>query len=413
MARGRGNIFREQCPGKKRYINDLNNIIGQLNAEINTILNPQIQTLQSIETTHISEIINHWKNIILLIIQMYTPLYDESNQRIVNFPTSNNFRKEVVHESFQNELEPITIDLNMNPVELMKDLTSKKKDFEDLMQSMEEKKKEMFSEPVDEGLCNREENEINEKRRRIEDKKKEIVNKKKEIQWRSNYNNQLDKYKNYLKKVHDNLKEMRESQFLKNADNTRDVRHPNLSQEEIARKPVENFEQITYGTQSGIKPKGDAYEALYRDYYQGLLSAYRIIDNHLQPEVDYLKKTELTGIDYSFETVKNENKIIRDQINENRIQYSTDAKFFFYQNDNFMYLKSVNFILFIGFYIFFILFIFVLYLNTTLTFYYKLFILVVIFLYPFFIRPLEKLIWFIMMLIYSFCFGKAYVESDL
>ena len=196
---------------------------------------------------------------------------------------------------------------------------------------------------------------------------------------------------------------------LKSYNNRNEIKYNKNKYQEKNIIGTESFvPEITYGDKSGLKPKSDAYKSLYHEYHNALVSAYRIIDRHLQPSVDYLKKTELTGMDFSFETVRNENNLIKKQIKDNNVKLTTDTKKFFYQTDNFINLKSINFCLFILFYSIFVIFIYYVFINITIPFNLKIFYVLIIFLFPFYIKPLEEISWFVIVFLYSLIFGKAY-----
>ena len=448
-------VWIDYCPGKHRYINDLNNEINNLNNRIAEMDN-QIANLEST----IAQYFVYINEEIRILIELYNTLYNnplltEDNTYILNPPGIIDFTKEVVHRDHFTTMNQSTDLKNYNT----------KKDCQNLIEEIKMKNEKMaftplknedgrqYKEPMEatqnsssnglaeikrnstlskdessimegngifdystsiegfqEGFCEHEDDEIDEKKNHI-NYLKDVINYRNITIY--NYTNYINKlYQDYIKLINaiEELRKAIRSRELTSSDNSHDVNQPNFSLKDILSTPdSDHFEpEITYGSKSGIIPKAQAYQSLYDQYYHALLAANSIIDNHLQPSIDFLKKTELTGLDYSYETVKNENLLIQDQITENKTKYSTDTKKFFYQSDNFIFLKSVNYVLFILFYVFFIFFIYMVYRTNKITFYYKILFIIIVFFFPFVIKPFEQFIYLILSFMYSLSFGKIY-----
>ena len=423
-----------KCPGKSIYIRDLNNTISGINNEIKQ-LRKQIYDLEKTEQEITARITSHWFRLLYLYFKIYAPLFSEDNKYVVNQPGQMIFSKEVIHKKHE-DYKFLLESINNKKI----NLPSRYENFETLsspssfgifegFKEEEEEEEEGFEEGMfsrgnkkskskpkkkskSRGDCNKEDREINSKKKQIENLRKTITGLNNEIIWRSDYIIKLQNYEKYILGVIQQIQDKIASIRLTNEKNSRELTKPKYTAQEISDRTMRQSEgfvdKITYGSFSGISSKADAYETLYKEYHNALIQAYRIIDNHLQPSVDYLKKTELTGLDFSFETVKNENALIEKQILDNNTKFATDTKKYHYQSENLVHLKSTNFILFILFYTVFIFLIYFVFVNVSLSFYSKVGIVLIMVLYPFIIKPFEQLIWFILKFIYSLLFGKVY-----
>jgi hypothetical protein len=154
----------------------------------------------------------------------------------------------------------------------------------------------------------------------------------------------------------------------------------------------------------------NAYKNQYNNYYYAYNKSINLIQNNLQPQIDYLKLSELTGLQYAYTSVKTENDLIKQQIQENTDNYSTDNKQFVYQTDNLIYLKSVNFVIFIIYYsAFLIFFFFVIFMKPTMNIRIKIGLILIFLLYPFIIKPIEEFFYFVITFLISTIFGNVYV----
>ena len=162
----------------------------------------------------------------------------------------------------------------------------------------------------------------------------------------------------------------------------------------------------------GLQAQTSAYQTLYKNYYNAYNKGINLIQNNLQPEIDFLKLTELTGLQYAFTGVKAENDLINQQIQENNNSYSTDNKQFFYQTENLVYLKSINFVIFIIYYIAFLIFLYFMIFVKTSDIKIKIFIILIFLLYPFIIKPIEEFFYFIITFTISTLFGNVYIMNE-
>ena len=162
----------------------------------------------------------------------------------------------------------------------------------------------------------------------------------------------------------------------------------------------------------GLQAQTTAYQTLYNNYYNAYNKGINLIQNNLQPEIDFLKLTELTGLQYAFTGVKVENDLINQQIQENNNSYSTDNKQFFYQTENLVYLKSINFVIFIIYYIAFLIFLYFMIFVKTSDIKILIFIILIFLLYPFIIKSIEEFFYFIITFTISTLFGNVYIMNE-
>lgn len=162
----------------------------------------------------------------------------------------------------------------------------------------------------------------------------------------------------------------------------------------------------------GLQAQTTAYQTLYNNYYNAYHKGINLIQNNLQPEIDFLKLSELTGLQYAFTSVKAENDLINQQIQENNNSYSTDNKQFVYQTENLVYLKSINFVIFIIYYIAFLIFLYFMIFVKTSDIKIKIFIILIFLLYPFIIKPIEEFFYFIITFMISTLFGNVYIMNE-
>jgi len=79
-----------------------------------------------------------------------------------------------------------------------------------------------------------------------------------------------------------------------------------------------NESKIQYA--GGLKAKNIAYNTQYKRFYRGFIDDESKIDE-LNRKIEELKKTELTGLEFSFKTVQNENTLIDGKIKKNKKIY--------------------------------------------------------------------------------------------
>jgi hypothetical protein len=175
---------------------------------------------------------------------------------------------------------------------------------------------------------------------------------------------------------------------------------------------TEPFEDQRMYYTGGLLAKSNVYETLYKNYLDGYNRSVNVIQNQLEPEIKRLNTSELSGIQYAFTSVKNENELIQQQIDENANEYSTDNKQIVYQTDNLIYLKSVNFVIFIFYYCVYLIFLYFMIFVKTSDIKIKVVLLLFFFIYPFIIKPLEEFLYFIIMFFVSSIFGNVYVPTE-
>lgn len=119
----------------------------------------------------------------------------------------------------------------------------------------------------------------------------------------------------------------------------------------------------------------------------------QIIRNKI--ENAYTKKTEITGFDFKYETIKNQNVLLESQSQDNQDKYSIDPSKQYYQGQRIINIKAFNIILLTIYVFLFIMLIFVLFLsNFRFSMFQKIFILCIFILYPLFISLFTKLLSF-------------------
>lgn len=174
-----------------------------------------------------------------------------------------------------------------------------------------------------------------------------------------------------------------------------------------------NTSKQDYKDYSGLDKKSQAYKSLYNTYYDGYQKDEQIFRDQLKPQVDYLKKTELTGIDFSFEAVQNQNQILMNQIKDNKEKYSTDIQKVNYQSEKIDSLKSTYVFVFATFYIILLGLIYILFaVNTTMSRNIKIAIVVVFALYPFYVNVLQQLLYFLGEYIFAIMNGNVYTPNN-
>lgn len=143
---------------------------------------------------------------------------------------------------------------------------------------------------------------------------------------------------------------------------------------------------------------------------------YRIYNNETgikTNEVNFLKKTELTGMDISYEAIKKQNVLLNDQIQTNKGVYSTYDKQSFYAQEKIDTYKKMNFILYLLFYACLLGLIFMMFINETFSIYTKIGIVFAFILYPYVIRIIGKM--FVFLFDYSIAVikGEVYTSRNL
>jgi hypothetical protein len=113
--------------------------------------------------------------------------------------------------------------------------------------------------------------------------------------------------------------------------------------------------------------------------------------------------------DAELKTLKNENILLEKQIQENNNNYSADDTQVFYKQQQFFRQKDLNFYLFIIFYSLILgLAIYLFLFNTTFTVYLKIFIIIILGIYPFIIEYIEFGLYFISYYVYALVNGTTF-----
>lgn len=154
------------------------------------------------------------------------------------------------------------------------------------------------------------------------------------------------------------------------------------------------------------------YSDLYGIYHNELGVATDTIAD-LSANIKYLKKTELTGLDYKYVDIKKQNELLDEQIKKTKESYSTDNQKTFFKQDKSNTLKTINFILFLSYYICLLGLAYMLIINNTIDLYVKMGIMFVLLLYPYFIRIIEKGLVFIYDYITAILGGNVYISRNL
>lgn len=215
---------------------------------------------------------------------------------------------------------------------------------------------------------------------------------------------------NKLKKENTDLKN-------KNTSLQNEINSPLMKNEAVKTAPAlgaallvdhELSNKIQYDASSGLINTTDAYYKLYSNYYDGYQKNDKIIENTLKPEIEFLKQTELTGIDYAFEAVKTQNNLIDNQIKENNEKYSIDGQKIYYQSQQIMRLKTYNFFMFIFYYIIALVSIYILIMSKDVAISIKIMITLLIIGYPFIIDILQQYVIFLWYYISALIKGEVY-----
>lgn len=215
---------------------------------------------------------------------------------------------------------------------------------------------------------------------------------------------------NKLKKENTDLKN-------KNTSLQNEINNPLIKNDAVKSAPLlgatlavdhDMSNKVQYDASSGLMNTTDAYYKLYSNYYDGYQKNDKIIKNILKPDIEYLKQTELTGLDYAFESIKTQNNLIDNQIKENNEKYSIDSQKIYYQSQQIMKLKTYNFFMFILYYIIALISIYILINSKDVSIAIKIMITLFIIGYPFIIDILQQFIIFLWYYIGTLIRGEVY-----
>lgn len=135
--------------------------------------------------------------------------------------------------------------------------------------------------------------------------------------------------------------------------------------------------------------------------------------NKVNTENTTLGKTNLTGIDYSFAQVHQQNSTIENQINQNLTTHATLNEKALFQKKEIDSYKYTNYYLFIAFYILLAILGVVLFtLNFSLSFYVKIAILCVFAIYPFVVGLLYQLLVILWNFLGALALGNVYNKRN-
>jgi heme/copper-type cytochrome/quinol oxidase subunit 4 len=174
-----------------------------------------------------------------------------------------------------------------------------------------------------------------------------------------------------------------------------------------------NTSKQDYKDDSGLDKQSKAYKNLYNTYYDGYQKDEQIFEKQLKPQVDYLKKTELTGIDFSFDALQKQNQILTNQIKDNKEKYSIDVQKVNYQSEKITSLKATYVFIFFLFYAILLGLIYILFaVNTTMSRNIKIAIVVLFAFYPFYVNVLQQLLYFLGEYIFAIMNGNVYTPNN-
>lgn len=146
---------------------------------------------------------------------------------------------------------------------------------------------------------------------------------------------------------------------------------------------------------SGLLAASNEYKRLYGNYYAGYQDNETMIQDELKPQIDYLSKTDLDGMQYSYVALKQQNKTLESQIEDTVDEYSTDFQRAKYVEQEITSVKKRNSYLFFGFYLLFFIFAYALFSGSDLSIRMKAVILLFVFVYPYLIGHISRIVLFI------------------
>lgn len=196
---------------------------------------------------------------------------------------------------------------------------------------------------------------------------------------------------------------------LYNSDNTRIL--TNLSDANIDNNPS-SVVDATFGDQSGLKEKVRVYSKA-ASTLKGRLDSSNDDKVALTEKNELLASLPISNYSISFIEVETQNKLIDNQINNIKQEYSTDTQKVNYQSEKIYTLKKINYVLFIMYYFLVLIFILVLLMyNTTFTKYFKILIVIIFLLFPFTSDILYQLIVYLYNYIHAMLNGNAYTSNN-
>jgi hypothetical protein len=167
-----------------------------------------------------------------------------------------------------------------------------------------------------------------------------------------------------------------------------------------------------FGTNSGLKEKVRVYSRS-ASILDNKLTDSELNNDKLTSENALLASLPISNYSISFIEVQTQNKLIDNQINDIKQEYSTDTQKVNYQSEKIYTLKKINYVLFIMYYFIVLIFTLVLIMyNTTFTKYFKILIVILFLLFPFMSDILYQLIVYLYNYIFAMLNGNAYTSNN-
>ena len=129
------------------------------------------------------------------------------------------------------------------------------------------------------------------------------------------------------------------------------------------------------------------------------IEGMKLIEGNVEEDNSTISQEQLNN-------VINQNKLLESQIQQNQNNYTTDDTQVFYKKQQFYRQKDFNYILFIIFYTLILgLAVYLFFFNNTMNIYLKIFITILLAIYPFIIESIEFFVYFIFYYVYSLVNG--------
>ena len=114
----------------------------------------------------------------------------------------------------------------------------------------------------------------------------------------------------------------------------------------------------------------------------------------------------------TFQQVRNENEKLNEQIRISSDIYSTDNQLVNFQLHDLEYMTYINFYLFWLYYLLVFIIIIYLYFKSDISRWYRIAIILAFGIYPLIIKPIEKMVYFVMIYIYSLLSGNSFLNMS-
>jgi len=163
---------------------------------------------------------------------------------------------------------------------------------------------------------------------------------------------------------------------------------------------------------SGLAAVANEYKSLYGDYYAGYQDGETMIQDVLIPQTEYLAATDLTGMEYAYTALTQQNKTLEAQMKETTDEYSTDFQKAKYVEMDTTSVKKRNAIMFFLFYILVFAFAYAIFTgDNQYSIGIKIAIIVVALFYPYWIAYFSKITSFLFNYFIALFRGKPYESS--